>query len=234
MGDIRALTLLAAALACHGGSAEAEPRTWSIGVENTVVSQFLWRGYVLNDSPSVQPAVNIGFGGFEASVWSNFSRTVPNGQAWTEVDFTLEYTKQVGRFALSAGILDYRYTDIAGPEENRTDEVTLGVAYDAPLSPSFKYYRDFRNGAGEYFFTGVEHQFALPWSKRLAANIGGGLGLNHHLYQTQTSISDVDLNASLDIQVGKTLITPAFTVMRGHRSLFGTHAAFGVKFSAGR
>jgi hypothetical protein len=204
----------------------------SITVETTAVSQYLWRGMVLNDSPSLQPGVTIEYQGFSLASWSNFSKTVPNHQAWTEHDLTLEYSHEVGSFTLSAGFLDYRFPDLTREEGNRTAEVSLGVAYKNYLSPAFKVYRDVSLGRGYYHTLGVSHTYRLP--RGLGLTPSAAVGVNQHMYQPATTISDVDLGLTLDIPVGGMTISPLCMVMTGNRSLYGTHSAMGVKVSYSR
>ncbi len=200
----------------------------SITLESTAVSQYLWRGYVLNSSASLQPAVTLEYAGFTVSNWANFSKRVSHNQAWTENDVTLEYAHQLGRFSISAGFLEYGYPELAADEGNRSHEVSLGVAYSHYLNPSIKAYRDLSLGKGYYYFLGVTHTYALR--DRIALTPSAGIGLNQHMYQQATTISDVDCGLSLDLSVSRQVtVSPTFLLMSGNRSLFGTHYAVGVK-----
>lgn len=221
-----------AALACYGQENGGE-KPVSVSFESTFVSQYLWRGYVLNSSPSFQPAVNLAIRGVSASVWANCSRTAPHNQACTETDVALEYTRKLGWLSLSAGFLDYRYPDIADSAENRTEEVSFGAAADVWLHPSVKVYHDVRLGNGNYYYLGVQKDVLLPHVRKSVLNLAGGVGLNQHLYQGQTTVSDAGLTATLSIPAGRLVVSPFVNATVGHRSLFGSHAAFGVKLSTG-
>ncbi|HVX67852.1 MAG TPA: TorF family putative porin [Bryobacteraceae bacterium] len=226
MNRFAIILCLAAAAGCAQTAEQARP---SITVETTAVSQYLWRGTVLNDSPSVQPGVTVEYRGFSVMSWSNFSRTVPNHQAWTEHDLCLEYSHEAGDFTLSAGFLDYRFPDLTHAEGNRTTEVSLGVAYKNYLSPTFKVYKDVSLGRGYYHALGFSHSYGMRHGLALTPAVT--LGVNQHMYQPATTVSDVDFGLTLDIPVGNVTISPLAMVMTGNRSLFGTHSAFGVKFS---
>ena len=63
---------------------------WSFSFDTTVASQYLWRGFVANDTPALQPNVSVGYKGFSVSSWSNFAYRGPSGQNWTEHDLTVD------------------------------------------------------------------------------------------------------------------------------------------------
>ncbi len=221
------LTLLLAA--CPLAAQEKE-KTVSVTVETAAVSQYLWRGYVLNDSPSLQPAVTISYNGLTASSWSSFSRRVPHNQAWTEHDLTLEYAREIRQFTFSVGFLDYRFPDLTRGEGNRTYEVSAGVAHSSFFSPSFKVYRDLSLGKGWYYAGGIAHSFATKWKITLTPAIT--VGVNQHMYQPHTTISDADLGLTAEAPLNSHLKVSAFFMqMVGHRSLFGNHNAVGTKLS---
>lgn len=228
-----AVGLLAALVLAPAGaraqSDEAEPPV-SISLETTAVSSFLWRGLVLNDSPSLQPGITIGWRGFSVASWQNFSRRAPNGQVWTENDLVLGYAREIGRFTASAGYSRYHYPDTAPVDGNVSHEFYAGVSHENWLNPSLTFYTDVKLAKGNYWFASVGHPFEL--SPRLLLNTGLGVGLNQHQYQPATTISNVDGTVSLDIRISRRFtLSPGFIQMVGHRSLFGRHRAFSLEMS---
>ena len=61
-------------------SAQNDARDFSVGLDATFVNQYLWSGFVRNDSPSIQYNLAAGYRGLSVSSWGNFSRTTPRGQ----------------------------------------------------------------------------------------------------------------------------------------------------------
>ena len=226
----RALSgLLAASFFAFGQDSGAANWTWA--AEASIVSQYLWRGFVLNDSPSFQPSLTVGYRGFSANSWLNFSRRVPGGRHWTEHDLTLDYSREIRRVTLSAGYINYYIRGTPPEGGSSSSEFYAGIAHSGLLKPSFRYYRDVDQGRGDYLFSSIGHTVKLPRSAAL--NLTLGLGLNHHLYVSQTAISDVDFGAALDLPAGSRLkLSPFFTGVTGHRTLFPRHYAFGLKVSA--
>ncbi|HWQ53482.1 MAG TPA: TorF family putative porin [Bryobacteraceae bacterium] len=225
-----AIPLLAVAARAQPADAPVDAPAISVYHETAVVSSYLWRGMVLNDSVSLQPGLVIGWRGLSISSWQSFSRRVPHGQMWTSSDMNLEYARSVRKFTASVGYWRYHYPDMPRDEGETSHEFYAGVAHKSWLNPSLKFSTDVSLGGGHYWFGSVAHGFEL--SSRLTLNTSLGVGLNQHYYQTQTTISDVDGVASLDIRLTRHLvISPGFVQMVGHRSLFGRHHAFSLKVS---
>jgi hypothetical protein len=226
-------TSLAMILLAGGACALAEEpaeKTLAVTVETGVMSSYLWRGWVLNDSPSMQPAVTFSYRGLTVGSWSNLSRRVPHNQAWTEHDLTFEYARTVKRFTLSAGYLDYRFPDLRRDENNRTKEISAGISYASFLNPSLKVYRDVSLGRGYYYAAGFSHPVAV-W-RNLVLTPAATAGLNQHQYIRQTTISDLDLGLTAEMPLGKHWKASAQAIeMIGHRSLFGHHHAVGAKLT---
>ena len=209
--------------------ARASGGDWHFELSTTFASQYLWRGFVLNDTPVLQPAVSFGYKGLSITSWSNFAHRGPNGQNWTEHDLSVDYAHHVGKLGLSAGYILYWFPDLTSAQGNRSQEFYAGVAFDAPLNPSFTFYRDVDQGDGNYFYLSGRRSWTL--GKGVALNSSLGLGLNNGQWIDNTTISNFDVSISIDIPAGKVTFSPFFTQMIGHRTLFGTHNAFGVNLS---
>ena len=202
---------------------------FSFTFDTTFASQYLWRGFVLNDSPSMQPAIGFGYKGFSVSSWSNFSHQTPRGQKWTEHDLTVDYSHSFDKVGVSVGYIGYAFPDLNPGEGHRTHELYAGVSYDTILQPTFTFYRDVDQGDGNYFYLGVSH--AQDIGKGLVLNLGTGVGLNNKQWIDITTVSNWDINVSVDIPWGKVMFSPFFTQMIGHSELFGNHNMVGVNMS---
>ena len=202
---------------------------WSFSFETAFTSQYLWRGFLLNDTPALQPNITAGYKGFSVSSWSNFAYRGPNGQNWTEHDLTLDYSHSLGKLGLSAGYILYSFPDLNPGQGHRSHEVYAGVSYDTLFHPSFTFYRDVDQGDGNYFYLSGGHSWEL--ARGVVFNGGLGLGLNNGQWIDNTTISNFDINISVDIRAGQVVFSPFFTQVVGHRTLFGHHNAFGVNLS---
>jgi hypothetical protein len=219
-----------AAVALAGEGDEGSPA--GVTVETVAASKFLWSGYEVNSSPSLQPAVTVEYRGLSFTTWHNFSRRTPHNQAWTEHDATLEYSHTFGKFTGTTGYTYYSFPDIAAGEGNGTHEFYAGIAYESRLTPTFRAYRDVSLARGYYYSAGVSD--VLPLNRKLRFRWAASAGLNHHYYQTQTALSDVTSTVALEVALtGKVTLSPEFTHMVGHRTLFGRHHAFALRLATG-
>ena len=215
-------------LATIGTAAEVPPAGPRISAEADTVSRYLWRGFVVNDSPSLQPSITVAYRGISVNWWSNISRSVPHNQAWTESDVTIEYGRQVGKWSFAGGFVDYQFVDTPASEGNRSSEVYVGCSFDGPLSPSLRVYRDVELGKGYYYAASISKTLRLPHGLRAVQTLG--VGLNQHQFEPQTTISNIEATTSVAVFNNSHMtIAPFVTVMSGNRSLFGTHAAFGLR-----
>ena len=82
-------------------------------VEMGFANQRLWRGFVENGTPALQPKLGFHYNGLAVYSFSNIAHTGPNGQNWTEHELEVEYEKSFGRFTAVGGYIHYAYPDIA-------------------------------------------------------------------------------------------------------------------------
>ncbi len=208
-------------------SAQDAEGDWTFSLSNAFVNRYLWRGFLVNDSPAIQPTVGFGYKGFSVSSWSSIHQKINGwGQNWVEHDLTVDYTHSFNKVGVSVGYIFYAWPGLPTGASNRSHEFYGGVSLDTILQPSFTYYRDVDQGDGNYFYLSTGHSQKL--GKGLILNLGLGAGLNNRQWIDNTTISNFDINASVDIPWGKVVFSPFFTQMIGHRTLFGHHNAFGV------
>ena len=152
------------ALGCGSGwTAEERAKVeGSLGVAFN--SKYLWRGQNLVDGAVVQPEGSLSYGGFSGTVWANYD--ADDGEEWTELDYTLDYTTSLGILdsgldlvALSVGYTYYTFPNLEGGDFSQ--EVYLAAALDAVLSPSLAVYYDFEEGDGMYYELGIGHSIGL-------------------------------------------------------------------------
>ncbi len=203
----------------------------TVSTEVSLISKYLWRGFVLNDSRSLEPSVTIAYRGLSVTSFANFSEHVPAGsRAFTEHDLAVDYSRDVGPYTWSVGYTNYCLTASNESPLSVTHEFYAGIARNGLLQPSFKFYRDVDEGDGNYWYASIGHSIAA--GKRIAINPTLGVGLNQHMYQPNTTISDVDLGASVDFRINsRVTVSPSFIEMVGNRTIFGHHHSFGLKLA---
>ncbi len=129
-----------------------------------IMSNYIWRGQKLSNSWVVQPAVGITYGGFGASIWGNYdsdrseagSASSGHGE-FSEVDFTLTYSRSFDTLTLTGGYIYYAFDGA-----NDTQEVYLTASYNTLLSPALTVYYDYDEGNGAFIVASAGHAFSLP------------------------------------------------------------------------
>jgi hypothetical protein len=156
------------------------------GADLSVVSQYIWRGYVYNDDVALQPDVYLSYGNFLASVWGSMDMTdrgemgIDASGDFTEIDYVVQYRIPTRLVDLSFGYSYYSYPNI--PDELRKDtqelfaKGTLKLFSDptkASVEPGVEMYVDIDEVEGWYgrvFGTYTQPQGNLLW--KLRASVG--------------------------------------------------------------
>ena len=91
------------------------------------------------DGPVLQPEGSLSYQGFSGIIWANYD--ADEGDEWTELDYTLDYSTSLGRLSsdLKALNVSVGYTYCTFPnldEGDESHEVYLAAGLDVPLSPS--------------------------------------------------------------------------------------------------
>ncbi|NTW07123.1 MAG: hypothetical protein HGA29_04690 [Syntrophaceae bacterium] len=135
-------------------------------VSLAALSQYIWHGYEMSrNSVVLQPSFTLSYKGFSANIWGNWdSDPYAGGDRWNETDYTLSYEGEYGILNYGAG---YMYYDMDGSDYSQ--EVSLKLGLNIPLSPTLTVYREVGHSRYWYFLLGVSHSF--PLAKRLALDL---------------------------------------------------------------
>lgn len=197
---------MAACLFCTAASAEDGAAKLAGSVGTVFNSKYIWRGQNLVDGPVLQPQGCLAYAGWTGTVWANYD--LDEGDEWTEVDYTLDYTESLGVLASSLEILSASvgYTYYTFPNLDADDdshEVYAGLSLDTLLSPSLIAYCDFGQGDGTYYEAGVSHSLSLGAP---VLSLGSSVGYNDGQWGYGSSFSAALLSVGLDVPVTKGLI----------------------------
>ncbi|HPD17809.1 MAG TPA: hypothetical protein PLE19_22965 [Planctomycetota bacterium] len=214
----------------EGGAAPAESapapeKPWSVTLDSTFNGKYVWRGVNVVDDPVWQPSATFAWKGLSLNVWGNLDLTDVNGDRrnFTEVDYTLDYSHSVGKATFSVGTIRYVFPHTGFPT---TTEVYAGVTLDAPLSPTFKVYKDIDESDGVYANFALSHTVPglIRFSERasmslaLSAAVGWGDHKNNNFYYAGTDASglaDLTCSVGLPIAIGDHItIKPALNCSR--------------------
>lgn len=174
---LAASTALIAALAPM--SAQADESDISISTSIDYVTDYVFRGVSLADT-AIQPGVEMAIGSFSAGAWFSTGVGDTSIAAGDEVDLYVGYSMGLSdKVTLDLGGTYYHYPQGGSLFDTNngaagTYEVSAGVSFDAPLSPSATAYYDFTLEA----FTlegGLGHSF--PMSEKTSFDLGLTAGL---------------------------------------------------------
>lgn len=190
--------LLAAALLFAGAtSALAEIKvegSASVGV----FSDYIWRGanFTGDANMVVQPSVTVGTGGFSVNWWGNMNE---NTGEMDEVDFTLDYSTELGPLAVSVGNILYNVDGVSD-----TNEVYLAVAPTTlPLDLKLTYFYDYDEFEVSYLILGLGKSFEI--ADKTSLSLGAAAGYFDFDY-----LNNAELTASLSYAFNDQLaITPS-------------------------
>ena len=104
----------------HGGGEHHNGFTLEMGFAN----QRLWRGFVENDTPALQPKLGFHYKGFAIYSFSNIAHTGKHAQNWTEHELELEYERHIGKWTAVVGYIHYSFPDIAPAGAAAHDDTT--------------------------------------------------------------------------------------------------------------
>jgi len=201
-----------------------------LGFSTSFSSKYIWRGWNLGDRPVMQLDGSVSKWGFTFDWWANYSlnsnKNKDNGryQEFTEIDYTIDYTLNVGEAADIMGVntpdiisplsiyTGYTYYTFPNADWKEkffdTHEVYLGVSYDMFLQPFFTWYWDLDSGKGNsdgggngsYFLFGIGHAFDFGESG-ISAAVGMTTGYNNQQWTDKTGWADMVFSGEVNIPV---------------------------------
>jgi hypothetical protein len=142
-------------------------------------SSYIWRGFVLDNDPVLQPAVYLSRGNINMSFWSSWDFGSRDALNSGEADVSLDYTQSFQYLNVSLGHIYYHFPGA----QSYSNEVYLGVQLKTlPLLPNVVYYNDYTTGDGSYFSIDLVKTFLLRPYPMTGLSIGLHKGFNNSLY----------------------------------------------------
>lgn len=195
--------------------AAADDKEWSVTVDLTYSSKYIWRGLNFNDDPVIWPSVTGSWKGLSLIVWASIETSdynsypdndKPSGDI-TEIDYTLDYSFAIEKFSFSVGLALYEYPTTG---LNNTIELYAVAGYDTLLSPKILVYQDLDEAKGTWISLAASHSFDLYTfdngmnvSLGLSASIGYGTAKDNEYYfgLKESALTDFTLHATLPFQI---------------------------------
>ena len=193
-------------------AAGGDEKSWSVEVDSTFNSKYIWRGIEVVDEPVWQPSITFSWEGLSLNVWGNMDLTDANDDAgtFTEIDYTLSYEGQWKLMAYGFGVVHYQFPTIGSAD---TTEVFVSVGLDVPLSPTVTLYQDVDEADGLYVNASVGHTFedvfhlseTIAMSIDLAASLGWGSSKHNDFYygSDDSGLADAVISAGFPVDLGR-------------------------------
>ena len=180
-----------AVLACAQPARGQSSATWTGGVAQA--SAYVWRGFVIEDRPCIQPTASVQVGHLTVTSWFNLIADA-GAKIWSEHDLTVDYSRSFGDWKLSAGYTNYFFP--SADSERVSHEFYAGAAWSGPLNPSVRVYQDVTHGNGTYVSLGVSQTIELGSSK-ISATPAVALSYNNHQWVAESGWSDLNLGVTI-------------------------------------
>ncbi len=204
----------------RGWLPEKSGRMPDISHSQSFMTKYIWRGWNLGDEPVWQTDTSVSKWGVTLDVWTDYSlnndksRDGGRYQEFTEIDYTVDYTFNVGEMpemidfdgpdildplSLSAGYIYYTFPNADWEDKFfDTHEIYFGTSYGCFLQPSFTWYWDVDSGKGSpdgggdgsYFLFGVSHTFAFG-ENGISATVGMTTGIIDEQWTDKTGWADM-------------------------------------------
>jgi hypothetical protein len=190
------LILIALSPALLAGDLEFEAST-------AFLSHFMWRGIRFSEGGVFQPSLTVGYQGFSANIWGNYSFD-RSGNNTHEIDFTASFAGKKDKIGYAVGVIHYGvYKDLD------SDEIYTSLSHNNFLKPTFKAYFDVNKGKGAYLQVGLEP--SVPLGKEASLNFksyvgyvfkNGYMGVND-AGREFSNLYNAEFTTSLTLPLGK-------------------------------
>lgn len=229
-GEIKYLSRIIFVLFAFLFTSQIKAQDLSLDVNADLVSRYLWRGINVNDQPNIQPAITLGYSGFNLGFWGSYGLTHqnPSDQYYStsqEIDTWLSYSVPLNNgMNIGAVVTDYyfpnggirignfnNYDNVNGPGAHT---IEAGINFTGPetfplsLSGYVNVYNDKGNNVYLQADYGVDfNEFALSFF------IGASTGSkdNPAYYGTENfNVINIGINASREIKITEDFSLPVF------------------------
>jgi hypothetical protein len=200
----------------------AAEKDWSLDLDLTYNSKYVWRSIQVTPDPVLQPAVTVGYKGLSLNVWANMDTTDvhSNENQFNEIDYTLDYSFDWDKVTVSVGAIHYMFPQLHVAD---TTEAYVGIGLKVPASPKLTVYQDLDEHDGTYLALAFGHTFEDVWKPTKDIRMGVDLGVtfawgsrkhNQFYYGAGAGWADTTVHLGLPLKIGEHVtITPAVNYM---------------------
>ena len=162
-------------------------------------SQYVWRGFLLDSDPVIQPGLGISFAGLTLSLWCSFDAAGDDAAMSSEVDYAVDYTYETGIFSLSLGNTFYFFPEY----DLKSMEAYFGMGIGIIGSPAlviFYDYGDEAEGGADGIYVSLDLSHSQPIAMDVTFDISVHAGYNHEAFIAGDGY-DIALSGGITIPV---------------------------------
>lgn len=187
-------------------------------------SDYVFRGRLLYDGPSLQPRASLDYtldsgSSVSGALWMHLPASGEHdGRDFTELDSTLSYNTQVGPIQLSFGHQSYAFFDRSPPLED-TAELFSAVSFDTFLQPKLIAYWDY--AAFDYSYLelslsqGLDFELlSRKWNITPYALVGWAVSADERLY-SRSGLEHITYGVLSEFEFKGTTILPTVSYTNG-------------------
>ena len=172
-----------------------------IGISGSLdsYSQYVWRGFLLDSDPVIQPGLGISFAGLTLSLWCSFDAAGDDAAMSSEVDYAVDYTYESGIFSLSVGNTFYFFPEY----DLKSMEAYFGMGIGIIGSPAlviFYDYGDEAEGGADGIYVSLDLSHSQPIAMDVTFDISVHAGYNHEAFIAGDGY-DIALSGGITIPV---------------------------------
>jgi hypothetical protein len=205
-------------------NAQEDEKSSPISIGADFMSRYVWRGTDYGSSPSIQPSMELGLGGFALGAWGAYTTNLPGVQ---ELDLYANYTFSD---VVTIGITDYFFpNEILGYDyyEFRRDSsahilegmVSFNGLENLPLTLMVGY--NFAGDSQNSTYIELGYSFSI-----LDIFLGAGNGF--YTTDGEFNIVNVGISASKDIKITEKFSLPVSTSLITNPQARKVHFVFGI------
>jgi hypothetical protein len=200
-------------LSVHGEETVADVISGSgIGISGSLdfYSQYVWRGFLLDSDPVIQPGVGISFAGLTLSLWCSFDAAADDAAMSSEVDYAVDYTYETGKISLSIGNTYYTFPEY----DLKSMEAYIGIeitTIGSPTLTAFYDYGDETAGGADGIYISLDISHSQPIYMDITLDVSTHVGYNHQAFISGDGY-DIALSGGMTIPLFEGLmIKPSVT-----------------------
>lgn len=197
-------------------SVAEESKAFTVDTSLGLYSDYTFRGFTLYEGTSIQPSItgnyNTDIGTFSANLWMHVSaESGSDDSKFTELDETLEYSREFEDFTVALGHVWYTYPDKDDPFSHTAEFFGVIALNETPLNPVLSVYHDYREFDTQYYELGFSHSFEDCFegsSATVAPFVAFGFGSNTEKVYADDGLEQVTFGTAMNVPIGSLSLAP--------------------------